>query len=211
MNMPEFGRVLRLSQLDFSYPGRRVFGGFSADFYLGLTWLQGANGSGKSTLLKLIAGALDPQAGAREVLGIDAASEPSAYRREIFWCGPEALPFDHLLATEYFGFLQGLYPKFDNSQVPEHLAAFRLSDQLNVPIGLMSTGTKRKVWLTAALAVGTTTVLLDEPMNALDRASATYLQQYLNRVAKERERCWVVASHEIPCQDLSVLSEMNLG
>ena len=54
MNMPEFGRVLRLSQLDFSYPGRRVFGGFCADFYLGLTWLQGANGSGKSTLLKLI-------------------------------------------------------------------------------------------------------------------------------------------------------------
>ena len=106
--------------------------------------------------------------------------------------------------------LQGLYPNFDSDAVADHLAGFRLRDQMAIPIGKMSTGTRRKVWLTAALVVGCATVLLDEPMNALDGNSSLYLRQRLNRAAMQRERCWIVASHVEPCQDVSVLNTLTL-
>jgi ABC-type multidrug transport system ATPase subunit len=210
MNAPALGAMLCVRDLVFAYPGHPLFDGFNGVFGGGLTWVQGANGSGKSTLLKLLAGALEPRSGTLEVLGIDAAQEPLAYRRNIFWCGPDALPFEHLLAAEYFGFLQGLYPNFDSDAVADHLAGFRLREQMAVPIGKMSTGTRRKVWLTAALAVGCATVLLDEPMNALDGNSSLYLRQRLNRAAMQRERCWIVASHVEPCQDVSALNTLTL-
>ena len=52
------------------------------------------------------------------------------------------------------------------------------------------------MWLSAALAVGTAVVLLDEPLNALDAASLAYLRAQLARCAADTERAWLLASHE---------------
>ncbi len=210
--MSAFGHnpILHAKQLVYAYPGQQVFNGFTAEFHAGLTWLKGANGSGKSTLLKILAGVLEPQSGTRVVMGIDAKRQPLAYRRNVFWCGPDSLPFDHLLAMEYLGFIQGLYPTFDGSAVPHHLNELGLREQLGTPIGRMSTGTKRKVWLTAALVSGTSTALLDEPLNALDYNSVSYLRRYFIREAAERQRCWIVASHESPCINTPHISELAL-
>lgn len=48
------------------------------------------------------------------------------------------------------------------------------------------------------MAAGTPVVLLDEPFNALDAASAAWLHQALARHAGAAEQAWVVASHEAP-------------
>jgi ABC-type sulfate/molybdate transport systems ATPase subunit len=64
----------------------------------------------------------------------------------------------------------------------------------------LSTGTQRKMGLAVALAAGTPLVLLDEPFNALDSASHSYLDAVLNAACKDIEahngRCWLIASHE---------------
>lgn len=210
MNM--FGRtpVLHARKLVYAYPGQQVLNGFTAEFHAGLTWLKGANGSGKSTLLKILAGVLEPQSGTRVVMDIDAARQPFAYRRNVFWCGPDSLPFDHLLAMEYLGFIQGLYPTFDGSAVPHYLDELGLREQLGTPIGRMSTGTKRKVWLVAALASGVPVVILDEPLNALDHDALSCMRRYFDRMAIERQQCLIVASHESPCTNTSQVSEMTL-
>ena len=198
MNTSDSTVMLRAHLLTYAYPGRHVFDGFSAEFRSGLTWLKGANGSGKSTLLKLLAGATEPQAGTRTAMGIDAVQDPLAYRRSVFWCGPDALPFDHLLPMEYLGFMQGLYPSFMADAVPVHLQGLGLQHQMGVPLARMSTGTKRKMWLLAALVSGTPIVLLDEPFNALDADASAYLHSALAREAAPALRCWVVASHVAP-------------
>jgi ABC-2 type transport system ATP-binding protein len=188
--------VLQVRGLAFSYPGRHVFAGWQADFKPGITWVQGSNGSGKSTLLKLLAGALPPLAGALVVQGVDAATQPLDYRRRVFWCGPGAIAFDHLRPPEFFAFLRGLYVSFDDATANAQATALGLSPFLGKRLRELSTGTQRKVWLAAALAVRTPVVLLDEPLNALDAASVRHVRTQFMHCASDRACAWVIASHE---------------
>jgi ABC-type multidrug transport system ATPase subunit len=196
MNAAPRPPVLQVQDLSFSYPGRHVFTGWSADFAAGLTWVRGSNGSGKSTLLKLLAGALPPLAGHITVRGIAQATAPLDYRREVFWCGPAAIAFDHLRPPEYFAFLLGLYPHFDSAAAQAVAAELGLTPFMGKRLRELSTGTQRKVWLAAAFAAGTAVVLLDEPLNALDRASVRKVRTRLQACAQDSATAWVVVSHE---------------
>jgi ABC-type multidrug transport system ATPase subunit len=195
--------LLGVEALSFSWPRRHVFTAWSAEFPAGLTWLRGANGSGKSTLLKLLAGALPPLAGSMELQRADgrrlnAVEQPLDWKREVFWCGPGAVVFDHLTPAEYFGFLASLYAQLDASALNTHTAGFGLAPHLGTPIAALSTGTQRKVWLAAALSVGTRVRLLDEPLNALDAASLGHLHRVLAGAVGDAGVAWIVASHEAP-------------
>lgn len=204
--------VLGVKGLTFSYPNRHVFTQWSHEFAPGLTWVQGSNGSGKSTLLKLLAGALLPQAGQLAVNALDQTLHPMDYRRNVMWCGPGPVAFDHLTPLEFFAFMRGLYPTVHDPALPQHLDGFALAPFLKAPLSTLSSGTQRKVWLALALASGTPVILLDEPVNALDAASVTYLLGVLATLAQQASdtrRAIIVASHD----DLGVAGAqaMRLG
>jgi len=116
---------LQVRELCFAYAERQVFTDWSAQFDGGLAWLRGGNGSGKSTLLKLLAGAIPPGSGEVRANGLHVSQDAMAYRREVFWCGPGPVPFDHLSPTEYFAFLRGLYPSWNDAALPPHIVASR--------------------------------------------------------------------------------------
>ncbi len=188
--------LLQVEDLCFSYPQRHVFTLWSAAFDAGLTWVRGSNGSGKSTLLKLLGGALPATSGRIVLAGVDCATQPLDYRRRVFWCGPGAIPFDHLTPAEYFGFMRTLYPRFDTAALARHVQGFALAPHLANPLRTLSTGTQRKAWLAAALSAGTDVTLLDEPINALDAASHMHLLAVLAECAGHARQSWIVASHE---------------
>ncbi|MEO8935421.1 MAG: ATP-binding cassette domain-containing protein [Burkholderiaceae bacterium] len=187
---------LSVDALSFAYPGRLLFDGWSHVFAPGVTWVRGDNGCGKSTLLRLLGGALEPRAGTIRCGDVDARAQPNEYRRRVFWCDPDGPAFDHLKPAEFFGFIAGRYPGFDG----------RLSDALVRSLGLepflprrireLSTGSRKKVGVIAAIASGCTVILLDEPLAALDRASSHVVRDHLARAASIRDRTWIVASHE---------------
>ncbi|OYU77789.1 MAG: ABC transporter, partial [Burkholderiales bacterium PBB5] len=183
-------------QLSFWYPGRPLFAGWCHAFPGGLTWVRGENGSGKSTLLRLLGGALQPVAGTLTVDGLEATAQPQDYRRQVFWCGPDPLAFDHLSPAEYWGFLAGLYPTLDGAALPDQAQALGLGPHLHKRIEQLSTGTQRKVALAAALCANTRVVLLDEPLAALDAASVARVRSRLALAAADATRCWIVTSHE---------------
>ena len=195
---PTAAPLLQIENLSFSYPGRHVLTGLSASVGPGLTWLRGPNGSGKSTLLALLAGALPPLTGSLRVQGVDAIAQPLDYRRAVFWCGPGAIAFEHLRPPEYFGFIAELYPRFDASALARHVHGLGLAPHLGLRLSALSTGTQRKVWLAAALSVGTALVLLDEPLNALDAASLAHVCAALQQAGTDRSSAWLVASHAAP-------------
>lgn len=188
--------VLQVRELSFSYPGRHVFTGWSYDFGPGITWVRGSNGSGKSTLLRLLGGALPTLTGSLQVRGINSATAGLNYRREVFWCGPGPIAFDHLLPLEYFAFIAGLYPRFDFAAAQNTALRLGLQHFLHKRLSALSTGTQRKVWLTAALHAGTSVVLLDEPLNALDRDSLSTVRATLAFCADDLRNAWIVVSHE---------------
>ncbi|MEO8151996.1 MAG: ATP-binding cassette domain-containing protein [Rhizobacter sp.] len=182
--------------LVFAYPGRPLFNAWSHEFGAGLTWVRGHNGCGKSTLLRLLGGVLDPLAGHLQLDNIDAKNQPLDYRRQVYWCGPDGVAFDHLKPTEYFGFVAGLYPRFSTGEAAVLVEALGLAPFLNQRISRLSTGTQRKVAVIAAIAAGTSAVLLDEPLAALDQASLSVLRSYLAKTATQTDRIWIVTSHE---------------
>jgi ABC-type multidrug transport system ATPase subunit len=189
--------IIQVKNISFSYSQWSLFALFFADFYTGITWVKGSNGSGKSTLLKLLAGIAQPQSGHITLQGHSALTPQTVdYRRQVFWCGPGALAFEHLTALEYLGFMRGLYPAFDADAVAVHLAGFGLQPHLKSRLGTLSTGTQRKVWLTAALCANAVVTLLDEPLNALDTDSVAYLESALVGAAQQTGRAWIVVSHE---------------
>jgi ABC-2 type transport system ATP-binding protein len=130
------------------------------------------------------------------VHGVDAIAQPLDYRRQVFWCGPGAIAFDHLRPPEYFAFLRGLYASFDDATASAQASALGLSPFMGKRLQELSTGTQRKVWLAAALAVRTPVVLLDEPLNALDAASLRHVLVQLVRCAADTRCAWIIASHE---------------
>lgn len=193
---PQDSTLLTASDITFSYPARLVFDRWSCDFGTGLTWVKGRNGGGKSTLLRILGGALMPRTGKLAIEGTCSTEAPLDYRRKLFWCGPGEIPLDHLKPVEYFGFMANLFPRFDNDALRQHVAAFALVPHLDSALQSLSTGTQRKVWISAALSAGTPVILLDEPFNALDAESTEHLKLALAKFAREAKRILLIASHE---------------
>jgi ABC-type multidrug transport system ATPase subunit len=63
---------------------------------------------------------------------------------------------------------------------------------------MLSTGSRRKVMVLAALASGAAVTLLDQPFAALDLASIRIIQEVLHEAADHPSRAWIVADYEAP-------------
>jgi ABC-type Mn2+/Zn2+ transport system ATPase subunit len=73
-----------------------------------------------------------------------------------------------------------------------------LAEHADKPLYMLSTGSKRKVWLAAAFASGAPLLLIDEPFAALDRASAACVGHWLGRAAQSTNRACVIADYQAP-------------
>ncbi len=196
--------------LCFAYPQRTLFSGFSVCITPGLTLVRGGDGSGKTTLLRLLAGALPAQGGQLRFGGVSLQSDAHAYQRHIFWVDPQTSALDDLSAQEYFKSLPELYPAFDGPLVLELSETLSLTPHLNKPLYMLSTGSKRKVWLAAAFASGAALTLLDAPFSGLDLASVRQVMALLEEAAAHPTRAWVLADHQAP-GDLLLAQVIELG
>ena len=196
MNAPARQTILHVQDLSFAYPGQPALAShWSASFSPGVTLLHGDTGSGKSTLLRVLAGAL-PATGCITLAGVCLADDPEAYRRQVFWCDPATHAFDQATARECTASLSAGDASFSETEWQTLVEGFALAPHLNKPMYMLSTGSKRKVWLAAALASGRQLVLLDEPTGGLDAASVGCLWGALGRGAGRAGQAVVIASAE---------------
>lgn len=213
MHPPPRATLLDIHALDVAYPGQPpLVSGWTAQIGAGVTLLHGDIGSGKSTLLRVLAGAL-PAGGRLTLDGVPLdANGGAAYRRNVFLCEPATAAFEQVSARACSAALSDGDPGFDERAWQALVDGFALTPHLDKPLYMLSTGSKRKVWLAAALASGRALVLLDEPTGALDAASVRCLWQALARPADRPGRIVVVASAErIDRVPLAATIELPLG
>jgi ABC-type multidrug transport system ATPase subunit len=212
MNAPAHPRILHVQGLSFAYPGQPALAShWSASFGAGVTLLHGDTGSGKSTLLRVLAGAL-PATGRTTLAGVCLNDDPEAYQRQVFWCDPATHAFDQVTARECSVSLRAGDAGFSETEWQTLVEGFALTPHLAKPMYMLSTGSKRKVWLAAALASGRALVLLDEPTGGLDAASVGCLWGALGRGAEHRDQVVVIASAErVDRVALAGLIELPLG
>ena len=198
MNTDPEEPVLQVKGLRFGWSEQRLFDGLSFDVTPGVTLVRGDESSGKSTLLRLLAGAQNADAGSLVVHGVHLDERHDAYRHQVFWIDPQTEAHDALAAKGYLDSLSHHYPHFDADTMGELIEGFWLGPHLAKPMYMLSTGSRRKVWLTAAFASGTPLTLIDQPFAALDAPSIRFLRGLLQDAADHPARAWVLADYDAP-------------
>ncbi|WP_218510030.1 ATP-binding cassette domain-containing protein [Variovorax sp. dw_308] len=189
--------ILHLQDLGFAYPGQPPLATrWTASIAAGVTLLHGDTGSGKSTLLRILAGT-QPATGRLSIANVRLDASPEAYCRKVFFIEPDTDAFDkQKTARECTASLRADDPHFDASRWQSLVDGFALAPHIDKPMYMLSTGSRRKTWLAAALASGRPLTLLDEPTGALDAASIRCLWRTLGELSREPRRAFVIASGE---------------
>ncbi|NCB91304.1 MAG: ABC transporter ATP-binding protein [Clostridia bacterium] len=133
----------------------------------------GPNGCGKSTLIKMIAGLAKPDSGTIEV---GETVKMGYFAQEEQDMGEKQRVIDYVKdIAEYIATRDG---RISASQMLERFLF--TPDMQYAPIGKLSGGEKRRLYLLGVLSSGINTILLDEPGNSLDIPTLTILEDYLN-------------------------------
>jgi len=201
---------LTVSKLDFGFPGHPLFEGLSAVLVPGVNLVRGGDGRGKTSLLQLMAGQLPVRSGTLELNGARLDLNAGAYRRQVFYIDPRTEAYDQATPPEVFAELQLCYPTFDQSLITSLCEGLSLTPHLEKKLFMLSTGSKRKVYLAAALAAGAALTLLDDPYASLDRASINFVSSALNAQTIDAGQIWVVAMYETPT-DITLAATIDLG
>nr|WP_326528683.1 ATP-binding cassette domain-containing protein [Rhodoferax sp.] len=190
--------LLQIDGLRLRFSQQVLFADFSVCIPPGVTSVQGGEGSGKTTLLRLMAGELAADAVRLRVNGTSLADQPQSYRSQVFWADPRSDALDALTPVAYWAAVQQRYPAFDAQLLADLVDGLSLAQHQDKALYMLSTGSKRKVWLAAAFASGAAVTLLDEPFAALDKASINLVLELLHDASTHATRAWVVADYEAP-------------
>lgn len=169
-------KVLELQKASYSIEGRPLLQEFDlliqARERLGIT---GENGAGKTTLLNILAGRISPDSG---IYSIGETVSLAYYTQQ-----NEAMDPDKRMIA-YLQEAAEEIKQTDGSQigVAEMLERFLFPRFMHgTPIGRLSGGEKRRLYLLKLLIQQPNVLLLDEPTNDLDIDTLTILEDYLQQ------------------------------
>jgi ATP-binding cassette subfamily F protein uup len=168
-------KIVSLENVSFAYPGRPILRDFSCRIgrndRIGVV---GRNGAGKSTLLNLLAGRLSPQSGAYELGSTVKIGYFTQEGRELDPNQTRLRLHSRAIAAE----VQTDEGTFTASQMLERFL-FEPALQFT-PIGRLSGGERRRLYLLSILMAAPNLLLLDEPTNDLDITTLSILEDYLD-------------------------------
>lgn len=175
--------------------------------------LVGPNGAGKSTLLKLLTGVKRSNSGSIEICGttLNQARRDNLVgyipqEAEIEWDFPLSV-YDVVLGGRYGharrerGIRRFLPPRFlgesHHQAVHRALEAVGMESFARRPIGALSGGQKKRVFLARTLAQNPRVLLLDEPLAGVDRASEALILKVLRQACGEGKTI-IMVTHDLP-------------
>jgi putative ABC transport system ATP-binding protein len=169
-----------------------------------LTLLVGPSGCGKTTLISVIAGLLDPSAGAVEVLGEDLTE---LHGRRLVEFRGKNIGF----VFQQYNLLPALTAA-ENAAVPliiagwdrrravdrakEVLAEVGLADKVHSRPNQLSGGQQQRVAIARALVHEPKLLVCDEPTAALDAQSGQTVMELIRKVAVQPDRSVIVVTHD---------------
>ncbi|NLK09260.1 MAG: ABC transporter ATP-binding protein [Firmicutes bacterium] len=195
--------ILKVNDLEFSYPSRSVLKGIRFDTFKGdFLAVLGVNGAGKSTLLKCINRVLVPKGGS--VL-IEGESTNTLSRRELAKkIGYVAQNHEGLRTTVFDAVLLGRKPYIhweasdrDLEVVQDVLKLLDLNDYMLRYVDELSGGERQKVVIARALAQEPNLLLLDEPTSNLDLKNQLDVVCLIKQIVENQGLAAIVAMHDL--------------
>ena len=166
-------KIIELRDVSKAFDGRPIVSRFSYNLLRGdRIGIVGRNGAGKSTLLHLIAGELAPDSGTVEIGATVKIGHFSQEGRELD-LNQRVYDFIHDIADE----VKTDEGTFSANQMMERFLF--PGDLQSAPIGRLSGGERRRLYLLSVLMEAPNVLLLDEPTNDLDVTTLSILEDYL--------------------------------
>ena len=166
-------KIIELRDVSKAFDGRPIVSRFSYNLLRGdRIGIVGRNGAGNSTLLHLMAGELAPDSGTVEVGATVKIGHFSQEGRELD-LNQRVYDFIHDIADE----VRTDEGTFSANQMMERFLF--PGDLQSVPIGRLSGGERRRLYLLSVLMEAPNVLLLDEPTNDLDVTTLSILEDYL--------------------------------
>ena len=199
-------KLIELHDVSKTYGSRTVIRDFSYNLLRNdRIGIVGHNGAGKSTLLRLFAGELSPDSGTVDIGTTVKIGHFSQEGRELD-LNQRVYDFIHDIGDEV---------RTDEGTFTAKAMMERFlfpSDLQSVPIGRLSGGERRRLYLLSILMEAPNILLLDEPTNDLDVMTLSILEDYLqgfqvpSSSCPMTDSCWISwRSRSLRCRDGEVL------
>ncbi|PZO90205.1 MAG: ABC transporter ATP-binding protein [Sphingomonas sanxanigenens] len=177
-----FGERIAVDHVDLAVPKGMIYG------------VLGPNGAGKTTTLRMMLGIIDPDEGARLVLG---HARPRAAAPRIGYLPEERGLYPSMKAREaiaFMGALRGLDWKTGRARAIEMLEAAGLGHATEQKIRRLSKGMAQFVQLLGAMVHRPDLLVLDEPFSGLDPVNQERLEALI-RAERDRGATILFSTH----------------
>lgn len=162
-----------------------------------ITGLLGPNGAGKSTTMRLIAGALEPDAGTAAIDEHVIGPDTLAAQTVLGVLTDSQGIYERLTAREnvrYYGRLRGMRGDPLEQRIDELMALLDMAEIDARRTEGFSTGEKVKVAIARALVHAPQNIMLDEPTAGLDVMSTRAMRGAIRHL-RDEGRCVLFSSH----------------
>lgn len=188
-----------LSNINISFEEAKIHG------------LIGRNGSGKTMLMKCICGLVPATSGTitvnGKIVGKDIETPESI---GVIIETPGFLPSYNAFQNLYF--LSRIKSKIGKTEIRNSIQSVGLDPNDKKHVGKFSLGMRQRLGLAQAIMEDPDILILDEPMNGLDKDGVADMRKYLLNL-KEQRKTIIIASHS--AEDIEILcdtvSEMDKG
>jgi putative spermidine/putrescine transport system ATP-binding protein len=181
-----YGRVIALNGIDLTIKDGE---------YLSIV---GPSGCGKTTLIKSIAGVVKPDAGdifidGKRVTPLPIEDRGAGYVFQEIALFPHMNVYDNV---SYGLMVRGVPPPERTEPVEEMLHMMNLEEYVTLYPKELSGGARQKTAISRALTSGSTLLLLDEPLGALDLKVRTALRYELRKLVKDLGLTAIHVTHD---------------
>ena len=189
-------KEIKIENLSFTYrkSKRAVLHDFSLSFESGRVYgLLGKNGAGKSTLLYLMSGLLTPKNGKVVFHNTDVRRRLPVTLQDMFLV-PEEFELPSVSLVSYVELNSPFYPRFSKEEMIKYLHYFEMD--IDIDLGSLSMGQKKKVFMSFALATNTSLLLMDEPTNGLDIPGKSQFRKFIASGMSD-DKTIVISTHQV--------------
>ena len=189
-------KMITVENLSFTYrkSKRAVLHDFSLSLEKGRVYgLLGKNGAGKSTLLYLMSGLLTPKSGKVVYHDVDVRRRLPITLQDMFLV-PEEFDLPPVSLISYIELNSPFYPRFSKEDMVKYLHYFEMD--INIDLGALSMGQKKKVFMSFALATNTSLLLMDEPTNGLDIPGKSQFRKFIASGMTD-DKTILISTHQV--------------
>jgi ABC-2 type transport system ATP-binding protein len=199
------GKIIQLEQVRKKFKNEEVIKGIDIEFESGRIYgIVGKNGSGKTVLFKMIAGYLKPTSGHIYVndkeIGVDTDfAENMGLIIETPGFLPQYTAYQNLL------YLANIRKKIGKEEICQTIELVGLEPDSRKKVGKYSLGMRQRLGIAQAIMENPDLIILDEPMNGLDKHGILLVKDLLGQLKKQGKTI-LMSSHYV--EDMEICDEV---